>query len=61
MHWTKGFSAGGVEGKEVVKLLQTAFQRKKLDIHVTALVNDTVGTLVAHAVRFSSSALDLSH
>ncbi|KAJ3086531.1 hexokinase A [Quaeritorhiza haematococci] len=49
MTWTKGFTNRGVEDEDVVKLLQEAFLRKDLNIQVTALVNDTVGTLVAHA------------
>jgi hexokinase len=47
--WTKGFSAAGVEGSDVVELLQAAFQRKGLNINIKAIVNDTVGTLIAHA------------
>ncbi|KAI8809664.1 hexokinase-domain-containing protein [Cladochytrium replicatum] len=49
MHWNKGFTATGVEGTDVVDLLTAAIRRKKLHIHVSALVNDTVGTLMAHA------------
>lgn len=45
--WTKGFTASGVEGRDVVGLLTEALQRKELGfIHVAALANDTVGTLV---------------
>jgi hexokinase len=45
--WTKGFTAGGVEGKDVVALLSEALKRKETGfIHVAALANDTVGTLV---------------
>ncbi|KAI9100401.1 hypothetical protein DFS34DRAFT_614486 [Phlyctochytrium arcticum] len=47
--WTKGFTASGVVGTDVVQLLQDAFHRKDLKIDVTALVNDTVGTLISHA------------
>jgi hexokinase len=49
MYWTKGFTASGVVGVNVISLLQAAFQRRDLNIKVTALVNDTVGTLVSHA------------
>jgi hexokinase len=46
--WTKDFSASGVEGKDVVRLLDEAMSRKGLrGIEVTALVNDTVGTMAA--------------
>ncbi|KAI9337557.1 hexokinase-domain-containing protein [Obelidium mucronatum] len=47
--WNKGFSNSGVVGADVVALLQAAFKRKKLNIAVTALVNDTIGTLMSHA------------
>jgi Hexokinase len=47
--WTKGFSASGVEGVEVVGLLNDAFSRKGLKIKVKAIVNDTVGTLISHS------------
>ncbi|KAJ3019810.1 hexokinase A [Thoreauomyces humboldtii] len=48
-HWTKGFTASGVVGEDAVKLLQDAFIRKDIKINITALVNDTVGTLISHA------------
>jgi len=49
--WTKGFSTPGVVGVEVVSLLQSACARIGLSkLNITALVNDTVGTLMAHAV-----------
>ncbi|MEE9499777.1 MAG: hexokinase [Candidatus Omnitrophota bacterium] len=48
LRWTKGFKARGVEGKDVVKLLNESLKRKGL-IHtkVVAIANDTVSTLVA--------------
>ena len=45
--WTKGFATSKTEGKDVVELLRAAFKRADLNIKVSALVNDTVGTLVA--------------
>lgn len=46
--WTKGFSARGVIGEDVVKLLSEAFTRKDIpNINIRALANDTVATLVA--------------
>lgn len=48
-HWTKGFNAKGTEGMDVVKLLQEAFVRHNLKVKVICIINDTVGTLVAHA------------
>ena len=46
--WTKGFDAKGVVGNDVVELMNRAFARKGIDnINISALANDTVGTLVA--------------
>jgi hexokinase len=46
--WTKGFSAVGVEGADVVMLLSKALRKAGLSsIEITALANDTVGTLEA--------------
>ncbi|CAF2636265.1 unnamed protein product [Rotaria sp. Silwood2] len=46
--WTKGFSCTSVVGNDVVLMLQQAINRRKgLKIEVVALVNDTVGTLMA--------------
>lgn len=48
--WTKGFTAAGVPGKDVVALLTEALVRQGLGrVRVSALVNDTVGTLMAGA------------
>jgi hexokinase len=46
--WTKGFEASCVIGKDVVVLFKEALARQGLsNIEVSALANDTVGTLVA--------------
>ncbi|NXH45681.1 HXK3 protein, partial [Dicaeum eximium] len=46
--WTKGFSASGCVGQDVVQLLREAAKRKRhLGMQVVALVNDTVGTMMA--------------
>lgn len=48
--WTKGFTASGVVGEEVVTLLRNALQNAGVgNIHVAALVNDTVGTQMTRA------------
>jgi hexokinase len=38
--WTKGFSAKNAIGNDVVKLLQDAFDRKRMNVKCVALVND---------------------
>ncbi len=48
--WTKGFTAKGVVGEDIIRLLNEALKRKKIHcIKVSALANDTVGTLVARS------------
>jgi hexokinase len=43
------FECVGVVGHDVAGLLQAAFVERGIDVHVSALVNDTVGTLMAKA------------
>ncbi|KAK2971455.1 hypothetical protein RJ640_020861 [Escallonia rubra] len=43
--WTKGFAVSGTAGKDVVACLNEAMERQGLNMCVSALVNDTVGTL----------------
>ncbi|KAL6897855.1 hypothetical protein ACP4OV_006814 [Aristida adscensionis] len=45
--WTKAFSIDDAVGEDVVAELQTAMQKKGVDMRVAALINDTVGTLAA--------------
>ncbi|NXL87979.1 HXK2 protein, partial [Alectura lathami] len=46
--WTKGFSASGCVGQDVVQMLRDAAQRKQhTTLKVVAVVNDTVGTMMA--------------
>lgn len=56
--WTKGFSARGVVGRDVVELLRKALLREGLsNLKVEALANDTVGTFVARA--YSDRSCDM--
>lgn len=45
--WTKGFDVDDVEGHDVVPMLQKALDDQSVPVEVTALINDTTGTLVA--------------
>jgi len=48
--WTKGFKVRGVIGNDVVELLRHALLKKGVtNVDVSALANDTVGTLVARS------------
>ncbi|KAG0095839.1 glucokinase [Podila epicladia] len=45
----KGFDLSDVMGKDLKDLLEDGFKRKNLPVVVSAIINDTVGTLVSHA------------
>lgn len=45
--WTKGFDIDGVEGKDVVPPFEKALAERGVPIKLTALINDTTGTLIA--------------
>ena len=45
--WTKGFDISGVEGHDVAALFDAALQARNLPIKLSALINDTTGTLIA--------------
>lgn len=49
MRWTKGFDIPDAIGKDVCELLQNEIDRLNLPVRVAALVNDTVGTLMARS------------
>ncbi|KAI8966478.1 putative glucokinase [Daldinia sp. FL1419] len=49
MRWTKGFDIPDAVGKDVCALLQQEIDRLRLPVKVAALVNDTVGTLMARS------------
>ncbi|KAK8160882.1 glucokinase [Phyllosticta citrichinensis] len=49
IRWDKGFDVPDVVGKDVIVLLQDEINRRKLPVRVTALANDTVGTLMTRS------------
>ncbi|KAG9520133.1 putative glucokinase, partial [Aureobasidium melanogenum] len=49
IRWTKGFDIADAVGKDVCKLLQDEIDALHLPVRVAALVNDTVGTLMARS------------
>ncbi|KAG0299171.1 glucokinase [Dissophora globulifera] len=57
--WTKGFNSPGVVDKDPAAYLQDAFRRRNVPVRVAALLNDTVGTLLAHAYRHSKTVIGL--
>lgn len=53
MRWTKGFDIQDTVGKDVCALLQSEIDKRHLPVKVAALVNDTVGTLMARSYTSS--------
>ncbi|OIW30863.1 putative glucokinase [Coniochaeta ligniaria NRRL 30616] len=49
IRWTKGFDIPDAVGKDVCALLQVEIDKLHLPVKVAALVNDTVGTLMARS------------
>lgn len=49
IRWTKGFDIADAVGKDVCALLQEEIDLLQLPVKVAALVNDTVGTLMARS------------
>ncbi|KAL4870460.1 hypothetical protein BDV12DRAFT_58451 [Aspergillus spectabilis] len=49
IRWTKGFDIPDAVGQDVCALLQDAIDELSLPVRVAALVNDTVGTLMARS------------
>ncbi|KAE8350911.1 hypothetical protein BDV28DRAFT_138191 [Aspergillus coremiiformis] len=49
IRWTKGFNIPDAVGHDVCALLQNALDDLELPVRVAALVNDTVGTLMARS------------
>ncbi|MCJ1396422.1 glucokinase [Xylographa bjoerkii] len=49
IRWTKGFDIEDAVGKDVCALLQDEIDKLHLPVKVAALVNDTVGTLMARS------------
>ncbi|KII60933.1 Hexokinase-2 [Thelohanellus kitauei] len=49
IRWTKGYTATGVENRDIVAMLRDACFRKSLKIRDFVLINDTTGTLLSGA------------
>lgn len=49
LHWTKGFDCKDAVGRDVVQLLQEQLHEREISVQVSALINDTVGALLASA------------
>ncbi|KIY69002.1 hexokinase [Cylindrobasidium torrendii FP15055 ss-10] len=47
IRWTKGFGAGDTEGRDVAAMFNKSVDDLKIPVKMTALINDTTGTLIA--------------
>ncbi|KIK90660.1 hypothetical protein PAXRUDRAFT_831504 [Paxillus rubicundulus Ve08.2h10] len=55
IRWTKGFGAPNTEGRDVAEMFKQSLAKHNLPVELTALINDTTGTLIAsHYVNPSS-------
>ncbi|KEY64936.1 hypothetical protein S7711_08935 [Stachybotrys chartarum IBT 7711] len=55
--WTKGFDIDGIEGENVVPMFEAALAKRGVPIKLTALINDTTGTLIASAYTDTKVAI----
>ncbi|KAK8861266.1 hypothetical protein IAR55_002085 [Kwoniella newhampshirensis] len=47
IRWTKGFGAPNIEGRDVAAMFKDSLERLNVPAELTALINDTTGTLIA--------------
>ncbi|KIJ16442.1 hexokinase [Paxillus involutus ATCC 200175] len=47
IRWTKGFGAANTEGRDVAEMFKQSLAKQNLQVELTALINDTTGTLIA--------------
>ncbi|KAI9471702.1 hypothetical protein LPJ78_000631 [Coemansia sp. RSA 989] len=57
--WNKGFTVPNSVGRDVVNLTQSAFQRHHVPVEITAIVNDTVGTLMTSGYSHPDTQLGI--
>ncbi|KAJ1927389.1 hypothetical protein IWQ60_002976 [Tieghemiomyces parasiticus] len=57
LQWNKGFTNPGAVGKDVVGLLQDALHTRGIEVTVTALLNDTVGALMACSYHYPNTVM----
>ncbi|KAJ6781652.1 hypothetical protein PWT90_01402 [Aphanocladium album] len=59
LQWDKGWDIPDAIGRDPCRMLQDAIDRQKLRVRVTALTNDSVGTLMAKAYTSSEASSPL--
>jgi hexokinase len=55
----KGFTLKNTEGRDLADMFHEAFERNNLNVKVTAILNDTVGVLVAHGYTNPATRIGL--
>jgi len=56
LRWSKGFDVKDAVGQDICIELQRALDERSMPVHVSALVNDTVGCLLSRSYATGSSA-----
>ncbi|PKI83102.1 hexokinase [Malassezia vespertilionis] len=57
VRWTKGFDNPNTEGKDCAEMLRASLKRFDVPVHLTSIINDTTGTLIASNYVSSDSKI----
>lgn len=57
LRWTKGFNCSETVGENIVQMMQNAIDKLEINVKVTVLINDTVGTLMSCAYSEPSTTI----
>ncbi|PVV02388.1 hypothetical protein BB560_003160 [Smittium megazygosporum] len=57
--WNKGFAVPNAVDRDIVSLTQSAFSRRFLNVKIVAIINDTIGSLMASAYSHSNSQMGI--
>lgn len=60
VRWTKGFDIQDAIGRDVCAMLQEALDERHLPVRVTALINDSVGTILTRAYTSRDPTVETS-
>lgn len=59
VRWTKGFGNAGVEGQDISKIFNKSLEKYKCPLSVTAIINDTTGTMIASRYTHPNTRIGL--
>lgn len=57
LEWTKGMNVPDAIGKDPVKLLEEQLQKRGINVHIVAMCNDSVATLMAHSYNTNTACV----